>query len=219
MHLLKTDLEYGKMETTGRKSVTLLASGYNFNLKRVVRSPWEKKIKEGLLKYSTPSLTEVEFGVLHEKRELATENLVSWPPQHPLAKFTVRRFTSLYYLTAIDERSTDSYFLKTATWEHVERALLDLTGGTVHLPDPLILEWANPFACYAPFDAPSWDHFENVNNKIKLELSNAIASLEADRSGGYLSPKLSALYLRLLADVEELDELPALIPPPKSHFE
>ena len=219
MHLLKTDLEYGTIVSSGRKSVTLQAEGVNFKLRRVVRKPYERIIKEGLLSHSTPPLSPAEFKVLHDTKELWTENLASWPTQFPLVKFSVRRFSELYYLTAIDEQSTDSYFLKTRDWGQIERALADLTSGIVKLPTPLILELANPFACYAPFEPPSWDDFEMLNSNVRGVLEGAIEKLHAESPAGFLSPKLAATYSRLLAEVEALATLPQLIPPPKSDFE
>ena len=219
MHLLKTDLEYGTIVSSGRKSITLLAEDVNFKLRRVIRRPYERIVKEGLLEHSAYALTPKEYEKLHTDKYLWTENLASWPTQFPLAKFSVRRWAGLYFLTGIDEKSTDSYFLKTLQWSQINTALLDLTGGAVCLPDPLILEITNPFACYAPFDPPSWDDFETINSGIKSVLHNAIAKLSTKNSAGFLSPKLTAVYLRLLAEVETLDELPALIPPPATIFE
>lgn len=219
MHLLKTDLEYGTIVSSGRKSVTLQAEGVNFKLRRVVRKPYERVIKEGLLGHSTPSLTPKEYEKLHTEKEIWTENLASWPTQFPLIKFSVRRFAELYYLTAIDEQSTDSYFLKTREWEQIERALTDLTSGVVRLPTPLILELANPFACYAPFEPPSWNDFEMLNSNVRGVLEGAIEKLHAESPAGFLSPKLAAAYSRLLAEVEALASLPQLIPPPQSDFE
>lgn len=219
MHNLKTDLEYGTIVSSGRKSITLLADDVNFKLRRVIRKPYERIVKEGLLAHSTPPLPLHEYERLHTEKSLWTENLASWPTQFPLIKFSVRRFAELYYLTAIDEQSTDSYFLKTREWEQIERALTDLTSGIVRLPTPLILELANPFACYAPFEPPSWDDFEMLNSSVRGVLEAAIQKLHEEAPAGYLSPKLAAGYSRLLAEVEALALLPQLIPPPASDFE
>ena len=107
MHLLKTDLEYGTIVSSGRKSITLLAEDVNFKLRRVIRRPYERIVKEGLLEHSTCALTPKEYEKLHADKYLWTENLASWPTQFPLAKFSVRRWAGLYFLTVIDEKSTD----------------------------------------------------------------------------------------------------------------
>lgn len=215
MHLLKTDLEYGTIVSSGRKSVTLHADTVNFKLRRVVRKPYERIIREGLER----DLGIAGYQQLHAAKEIWTDSLAAWPTQFPLAKFSVRRWTDLFWLTAIDERGTDSYLLKTREWGHVEKALASLTSGLVLLPDPLILEVANPLACYAPFTPPSWEHFENVNKKVRSALQEAIEALHTQAPAGYLSPKLAAHYLRLQAEVEALHELPRLAPPSGVHFE
>lgn len=219
MHKLTTDLEYGTIVSSGRKSITLLAEDANFKLRRVIRKPYERKVKEGLLLHSSNVLTLKEYETLHAEKAIWTENLASWPTQFPIAKFSVRRFSNLYYLTAIDERSTDSYFLKTLQWSQINTALRDLTESAVNLADPLILEFQNPFACYAPFLPPSWDDFEMLNSSVQGVLEGAIEKLHAESPAGFLSPKLAAAYSRLLAEVEALASLPQLIPPPKSDFE
>lgn len=219
MHKLTTDLEYGTIVSSGRKSITLLAEDVNFKLRRVIRKPYERIVKEGLLLHSSHALTPKEYETLHAKKEIWTENLASWPTQFPLVKFSVRRFANLFYLSAIDERSTDSYFLKTLQWDQINTALLDLTGGAINLTSPLILEFANPFACYAPFEPPSWDDFEILNSSVQGVLEGAIEKLHAESPAGFLSPKLATAYSRLLAEVEALATLPQLIPPPKSDFE
>ena len=219
MHKLTTDLEYGTIVSSGRKSITLLAEDVNFKLRRVIRRPYERKVKEGLLLHSSNVLTLKEYETLHAEKAIWTENLASWPTQFPIAKFAVRRFSNLFYLTAIDEKSTDSYFLKTLQWSQINTALRDLTEGAVNLADPLILEFQNPFACYAPFQPPSWNDFEKLNSSVASGLSAAITTLQAKAPAGFLSPKVAALYNRLLAEVDTLYELKDIIPPLNSDFE
>ena len=219
MHKLTTDLEYGTIVSSGRKSITLLAEDVNFKLRRVIRRPYERKVKEGLLLHSSNALTLKEYETLHAEKAIWTENLASWPTQFPIAKFSVRRFSNLFYLTAIDEKSTDSYFLKTLQWSQINTALRDLTEGAVNLADPLILEFQNPFACYAPFQPPSWNDFEKLNSSVASGLSAAITTLQAKAPAGFLSPKVAALYNRLLAEVDTLYELKDIIPPLNSDFE
>lgn len=219
MHKLTTDLEYGTIVSSGRKSITLLAEDVNFKLRRVIRKPYERIVKEGLLLHSSHALTPKEYETLHAEKTIYTENLVSWPTQFPMAKFSVRRFSNMYYLTAIDERSTDSYFLKTLQWSQINTALRDLTEGAVNLADPLILEFQNPFACYAPFQPPSWNDFEKLNSSVASSLSAALTALQTQATAGFLSPKIAALYNRLLAEVDTLYELKDFIPPLKSDFE
>lgn len=214
MHKLTTDLEYGTIVSSGRKSITLLAEDVNFKLRRVIRKPYERIVKEGLLYNSSNPLTIESYEKLHAEKKIWTENLASWPTQFPLVKFSVRRLSILYYLTAIDEKSTDAYFLKTKDWGQIHTAIKDLTGGVVNLPDPLILEFANPLACYAPFKPPSWDDFEKVNSEVASSLSAALSTLHANAPAGFLSPKIAATYNRLLAEVEALSVLQQYITPP-----
>ena len=215
MHLLKTDLEYGTIVSSGRKSVTIQADAINFKLRRVVRKPYERVIKNGLEK----DLGKDGYKRLHRDKQIVTDSLAAWPPQFPLAKFSIQRVANTFWLTALDEKSTDSYLLKTLEWSLIHKALLSLSDGRVNLPDPQILEVANPFACYAPFEPPAWHDFENVNAEVRGVLNRAIGVLLDQQSAGYVSPKIATRYLQLLAEVEALDLLPSLIPPLIDDFE
>jgi hypothetical protein len=218
VHILQTDLEYGSIVSSGRKSVTLKASSpsdKSFSLRRVVRSPYERVIKEGLL---ARGLSNAEFEKLHRHKKLVTECLCDWPLQHPIFKFTVFRLQNVYTLSAIDEKSTDSYLLKTREWEQIKTALRSLTG--VLLPSPLVLEFYNPFSLYTPFNKPPLiDTFEKKNAKIIEEVQKGIDNVMDSGAAGFLTPKIMMEYYGIIADLERLSSLvKATEPPPKNDF-
>lgn len=223
-HRLITDLQYGAIVRTGRRSVTLKATSTTdpaFLLRRVVRYPYERKIKEGLLAGSSSPLSPTDYTHLHDKKWLVTENLVSWPLQSPILKFSISRYTNLYTLTAIDVESTDSYFLKTHDWSQVRAALCDLTERAVDLESAAILDVYNPFALYAPFEpTPSQDDFKVVNNKIVLAIEEGLKKLEDENCAGYMRGKVAAEYYKIMADLQRLELAVGLVSTPSpDHFE
>ena len=218
-HKLITDLDYNTIVASGRKSVTLKASDPAFLLRRVVRSPFERIIKEGLLYNSDPPLSPTEYQHLHDKKWLVTENLASWPPQHPILKFSISRYTNVYILTAIDVRSTDSYFLKTHEWPQVRRALHNLTSGAVDLESAALLDVYNPFALYAPFGtAPSQDDFKAVNNEIVLAIEEGLRKMETSKYAGFMWGKVAGEYYKAIADLQRLELVVGMLSTPSTDY-
>lgn len=206
MHKLITDLQYGAIVRSGRRSVTLKATDPSdpvFLLRRVIRYPYERRIKEGLLTSGPFPLTLPQYQTLHDKKSLLTNNLACWPLQSSILKIAVWRHTSVYTFTAIDVESTDSYFLKTHKWEQVRAALFELSEQKINLESAAIMDLYNPFALYAPFDTPSKSDFESDNQRIISAIRDSIPKVE--ESAGFMRGKVLGEYYRLIADLQRLD--------------
>lgn len=201
---------------TARKSFTFEAKDSDeprFKIKRVIRSLIPSHIRDGLL---TSGLSLPHLDVLIAKRELFADSLLAWPSAKPLLKFSLHRWTNVYWLSAIDQDSTDSYMLKTPRWPQVSAALTQITAGAVTLDSPAILNIYNPFAAYAPFTTPSGSDFEKENSRLQSLLEAEATRLLHSGSAGILSPKLAAEYLHMAARLETLRRL---IPPSEDDFE
>jgi len=221
-HKLIADLRDGGPSTTTRKSVTLTATSPNdpdFLLRRIVRRPSLVNIKQGLLNSGPVPLPPADLKILIEKRSVQCDNLCAWPPQYPLMKLVLSRHKTAYTLAAIDERSFDSYFLKSRDWEQVRLALFEIAD--VQLATPAILEVYNPFGLYAPFDVPpSQVDFESVNNKLLGQVQEGLEKLRASGAAGILEGKVALEYYRIMADLQRLNAVVALLSTPSAdHFE
>jgi hypothetical protein len=221
-HNLITDYELGKMMKTGRKSATFTASDPNnidFLLRRTIRHTETAHIKWGLLKGSLLPLSPSDLKTLFEKRSLKTSNLCAWPTQTPLMKFSLSRHRNVYSLTAIDEASTDSYFLKTRDWEQIKTALLNISG--VKLETPAILDVYNPFGLFAPFnEPPSQVDFESVNSGLVLEIEKALEKIRTENCAGFMEGKVALAYYNAIAELQKLNAVVGLLSTPSAdHFE
>lgn len=215
MHKLISDLPANRFETRTRKAVTFEAKDHNFHLRRVIRYASDEWIRRGLLTGGSLPLSQSILNGFYAGKPAITESLVDFPLIRPILKFSVARHQNLYILTAIDEKNTDSYFLKTADWSQVRTALGSLTAGTVDLRTPAILEMYNPFALYAPFDkTPSEDDFESVNSRICRQLEEAIAEVQSTDCAGFLRGKILSEYNKILADLERVGTVASLLSTP-----
>lgn len=217
MHKLISDLPANRFETRTRKAVTFEAKDHNFHLRRVIRYSSDEWIRRGLLTGGSLPLPQSILNGFYAGKPAITESLVDFPLIRPILKFSVARHQNLYIFTAIDEKNTDSYFLKTANWTQVRTALASLTAGKVVLRTPAILGLYNPFALYAPFDnTPSEDDFESVNNRICRQVEDAISEIQNSDCAGFLRGKVISEYNKILADLERVGEVAALLSTPSA---
>lgn len=222
MHKIISDLPPNRFETRTRKAVTFeTEKSPTFHIRRVTRYADNNDLKGGLLKGGSLPLSQSDLNAFYDKKPIVSDSLLDWPLIRPILKFSIARHQNLYILTAIDEKNTDSYYMKTKDWEHVRVALRSLTHGAVDLPGPAILEFFNPFALYAPFDAtPLKDDFESVNRKVCAALEAALEEIKEGDCAGFMRGKLLAEYNRILADVQRVGLLlESISTPSKSDFE
>jgi len=225
-HYLRTD--FGTVADgrgTARKSVTFL--GWSeadkwLKLKRVVRVPVYGVIGRGLtggMQYPLPPsiLNEFKTGA-----PILSRALCSWSPQHPLQKISVSRHQNVFYVTALDVRALDSYFLRTTSWPQVQAALEDLTKNQVASLPQSILSFYNPFALFANdgvFPLPTADSLAATHHAAE-QLTNAALALYETPAPGYMTPKLAAAYLECAAILERAaHSVEILIPPSIDDFE
>lgn len=178
-------------------------------------------MRRGSLKGGSLPLTQDDLNAFYAHEPIVSESLLDWPLVRPILKFSIFRHQNLYILTAIDEKNTDSYYMKTKNWDQVRTVLRSLTHGAVDLPGPAILEFFNPFALYAPFDAtPSPSDFESINKGVIAGLESAIEEVKSGDCAGYMRGKILAEYNRIAADLERVGLLlESVSTPSKSDFE
>jgi len=205
-HTIKTDLRYGTIVSSGRKSITILCERPGdpvFRVKRVTRSPYEQMVKSGLTSRSSLPLPISIFNSIEKGNTEFTHNLASFPLQNKLQKITVREHQKLFYLTALDERAHDSYFLRTTDWEDVERAVGDLTSGAIAKLPLSCLSFYNPLGILNPLDktTPPVSDFENLMKEKAADLVEVAKKMQ-EVGVGIFTDKVVASLLKCAAEVE-----------------
>lgn len=223
-HTIKTDLRYGTIVSSGRKSITILCErpgDPTFKIKRVIRSPYEQMVKSGLTGRSSLPLPISVFNSIEKGNIEFTHNLASFPLQSKLQKIVIREHQKLFYFTALDERAHDSYFLRTAEWEDVERAVGDLTSGAIAKLPVTCLSFYNPLGILNPLDKipPPGHDFENQMKEKVADLLEVASQVQKD-GAGLFTDKIVASLLKCAAEIERATVF-ALLPytPLPSDFE
>jgi hypothetical protein len=218
MHELKSDIgnHYGWLAVTSEAD----DPATQLRFKHVSRKPQEARIRKGLRNSSLYPLSEAILNELIEKGSVITGNLATYTSQFPPQRIKVAENAGLFYLSIVSEKNMDSYFLRTPEWEHVRSAMFDITQNTFVLPTPAILTAYNPFCVYAPFDTPSWDHFENANNELIATFEEEVKKIDASESAGFMRGKVLAEYYEVIARLERVQSImDALHTPSDDGFE
>ena len=140
MHKIISDLPPNRFETRTRKAVTFETEPTPyFHIRRVTRYADEDWLRGGSLKGGSLPLTQDDLNAFYDKKPILSDSLLDWPLVRPILKFSIFRHQNLYVFTAIDEKNTDSYYMKTKNWDQVRTVLRSMTHGAVDLPGPAIL--------------------------------------------------------------------------------
>lgn len=218
MHELKSDIGNWFNRLTVTSEADDPATG--LKLKHVSRHPQKGIIEKGLRNSSLYPLSQSILNELKEKGSVITGNLATYTSQFPPQRIKLAESAGLYYLSIVSEKNMDSYYLRTPEWAHVQAALSDITQNAFTLPTPAILKAYNPFCIYAPFDTPSWDHFENENREMIAAIEGDIKRIDATGSAGFMRGKILAEYYEVIAHLQRVQAImEALHTPSADHFE